>query len=246
MNVVIIEDERPAAERLHKMLAASGQDIHTIALLHSVQEATAWFQSHAHPDLVFMDIELSDGNSLDLVEKASIRCPIIFTTAFDHYWQEAFELYSIDYLLKPLKQDRLEMALHKYQELKHYFASRFTAMRSSEKPAYKDRFLVKRGREFVSIRVQDIAYFYAAHKLVCLTDRSGSRFILDQSLSDLEKQVDPSLFFRINRKYLVGKDSITRILALPKSRLQLEVLPAPPDEICISAENSAAFKEWMG
>jgi two-component system LytT family response regulator len=247
MKVIIIEDEIPAAKKLKKLLLESPYDIEVIKVLTSIAESLKWFQANELPDLVLMDIELSDGLSLDLIKKANISCPIIFITAFDEYWQEAFEHNSIDYLLKPLKKERLETALNKFNELKDYFTSRYQNLlnyRESEKK-FKDRFLVKRGKEFASIKSDDIAFFYATHKLVCLVEKNGSKFILDTSLSEIEKQINPVFFFRINRKYLVQINSIKKISSLSKSKLLIEVMPTPPDELVISAENSGEFKIWM-
>ena len=247
MKAVIVEDEMPAVKKLRKMLLNHRMDIEIVKDLASVREALLWFKSNELPDLIFMDIELSDGLSFDLIEKANITCPIIFITAFDEYWQEAFEHNSIDYLLKPLKKERLEIALNKFNEIRDYFTSRYQNLltyQTNEKK-YKDRFLVKRGREFASIKTSDIAFFYATHKVVCLVERNGSKYILDTSLSEIEKQVNTMDFFRINRKYLLHLNSIKRITALPKSKLLIESIPVAPEEIIVSAENSAEFKSWM-
>lgn len=247
MKVVIIEDELPAANKLKKMLQVLSFDIEIVKQLTSVQESLSWFQQNPLPDLIFMDIELSDGLSFNLIEKANISCPIIFITAFDEYWQEAFEHNSIDYLLKPLKKERLESALEKFDEIRNYFAARYQNLldQHSNQKKYKERFLVKRGKEFASIPIGDIAFFYAVHKLVCLVEKNGSKYILDTSLSEIEKQVDAAAFFRANRKYLLHLDSIKRIAALPKSKLLLETSPVAPDEIIVSSENSADFKKWI-
>lgn len=247
MKVIIIEDEAPAAERLKKMLQAADADIEVLRVLSTVSGALAWLAANQLPDLIFMDIELSDGLSLDLFKRMRIECPVIFITAYDEYWQEAFEYNSIDYLLKPVKKERLEAALKKFQELKDFFTSRFTnllAWRAGE-IKYKDRFLVRRGVEYVSIKTTDIAFFYASHKLVCMVRNDGSKFILDHSLADIEKQVDPVEFYRINRKYLVNLLAIRRIHLLPKSKLTVEVSPSPNEELVISSENSGGFKKWM-
>ena len=249
MKVLIIEDEKPAAEKLQKAIALAGKDIVIEKMLSSVQAATEWLQQHPPPDLIFMDIELTDGLSFKILENVPVTCPIIFTTAFDEYWQEAFELNSIDYLLKPVKQEKLEAALKKYDTLKQYFASNFQQLMQTKPaslPAYKKRFLVKRGTDYISVKTEDIAYFYATHKLVCMVNKKSEKFILDISLSDIEKQIDPVSFYRINRKYLVNMTSIKRIKSYPKSKLEVEVDPPVNDEIIISQENVAAFKDWMG
>jgi len=193
---------------------------------------------------------LGDGLSFKIFDKIKINNPVIFCTAYDEYWQEAFEHNSIDYLLKPIKQDKLEIALTKYEKLKQHFAANFQQLQQWQRhPAdmvYKKRFLVKRGMDYVSVKTEDIAYFYATHKLVCMVDSKNQKFILDQSLAEIEKQLNPSFFYRVNRKYFVQQNAIKKIKSYPKSKLQLELEPAISEDIIISQENVAAFKEWMG
>ena len=260
MKVVIIEDEVPAAARLKKMLGATAFGIEVVAMLDTLAGAKAWIQSNPAPDLIFMDIELSDGLSLDMVREVKVGCPVIFVTAYDEYWQEAFEYNSIDYVLKPVKVERLEAALRKLGEMKEYFMSRYLSMmegrggggvpgaggEGAEGSRYREKFLVRRGIEYVSIRAEEIAYFHASHKLVCLVRRDGAKFILDRSLAEIEKEVDRGMFHRVNRKYLVNAAAIRKVSALPKSKLMVEVEPAPKEELVVSSENSAGFKKWMG
>ena len=251
MKCVIIEDEKPAAEKLLSLLALCNQQVYVEVVLGSVKEAISWLQEHPTPELILMDIELSDGLSFKIFEEINVECPVIFITAYDEYWQEAFEYNSIDYLLKPIKPEKLEAALNKYQKLKQHFTA-YKALASwpvtpqSQTGGFKKRFLVKRGTDYVSIKVEEVAYFYATHKLVCMVDSSGQKFIMDQSLADIETQVDPAAFYRVNRKYLVNMSAIKRIKTYPKSKLLLEVVPLVTEEIIISQENAAAFKQWMG
>lgn len=248
MKVVIIEDEMPAARKLQKMLSDISPDIECMAHLSSVWQSVQWFQTHELPDLVFMDIELSDGISLDLIKKVNISCPIIFITAFDEYWQEAFEHNSIDYLLKPLKKERLEISLNKLDGLKQHFAQRYNNLVAykNEPRTFKGRFLIRRGKEFISLRSEDIAFFYATHKLVCVVDKKGTKNILDSSVTEIETHLDPAVFFRANRKFLINRSAITRISLLPHSKLSIETTPDPPEKVIVSSENSAQFKIWMG
>jgi DNA-binding LytR/AlgR family response regulator len=250
MKVIIIEDEKPAAEKLLKAIQKADPSIEVSAVLNSVKNSVEWLQQNAMPDLLFMDIELSDGLSFKIFETVNINSPVIFCTAFDEYWQEAFEHNSIDYLLKPVKQEKLETALNKYDKLKQHFASGFQQLlqwqQQSAGNGYKKRFLVKRGTDYISIKTEDIAYFYAAHKLVCMVNNNNQKFILDQSLADIEKQLDPAQFYRVNRKYLIQLNAIKKIKTWPKSKLQLEVEPVVNEDIIISQENVSAFKEWMG
>jgi two-component system LytT family response regulator len=172
-----------------------------------------------------------------------------FLYCLRQYWQEAFEHNSIDYLLKPIKQEKLEAALQKYETLKHYFASNFMQLQQWQQNAganaFKKRFLVKRGADYVSIKTEEVAYFYAAHKLVCMVDQRNHKYLLDQSLADIEKTLDSAVFYRVNRKYLVHQNAIKKIKTDPKSNLQLEIVPVTSEEIIISQENVTAFKEWM-
>lgn len=249
MRIIIIEDERPAAEKLVKALHQADASIEVAAVLNSVRSAIEWLSQNPMPALLFMDIELGDGLSFSIFEKINITGPVIFCTAFDDYWQEAFEHNSIDYLLKPVKQDKLETALAKYDKLKQHFSGNIQQlMQWHQQPAangYKKRFLVKRGTDYVSIKTTDIAYFYATHKVVCLVDQRNQKFILDQSLSDIDRYLDPAQFYRVNRKYLVNMSAIKKIKSFPKSKLQLELEPCLSEDLIISQENVAAFKEWM-
>jgi len=248
MRAIIIEDEKPAAEKLLKAIRQADTQVEVVAVLNSVKSAVEWLDQNPMPGLLFMDIELSDGLSFKIFNSINISSPVIFCTAFDEYWQEAFEHNSIDYLLKPIKQEKLEAALKKYTKLKQHFSADIQQLLQTKQQIagdYKKRFLVKRGTDYISIKSEDIAYFYATHKLVCMIDNKNQKFILDQSLSDIEKQLDPSQFYRVNRKYLVHLNAIKKIKCFPKSKLQLELEPAINDDIIISQDNVTAFKEWM-
>jgi len=248
MKVLIIEDEKPAAEKLTKALLQINEKVNLQAVLGSVHESIHWFNVNALPDLIFMDIALSDGSSFDLFQQVEIKCPVIFTTAYDEYWQEAFEHNGIDYLLKPVKEEKLAAALKKYENLKTHFAANYkliSQLASTNTPGFKKRFLVKKGNDYVSIKADNIAYFYAAHKMVCLMTTEGQKFLLDQSLSDIELQADPSLFYRVNRKHLVNLNAIKRIKALGKGKLTLDLEPATDEEIIVSQESASDFKQWL-
>ncbi len=248
MKVVIIEDEKPAVDKLRNALVKCDSAIQVVTVLKSISDSVKWLQENTMPDLVFMDIELSDGLSFKIFDDTNITCPIIFTTAYDDYWQKAFEHNSIDYLLKPIKQEKLATALSKYEVLKKHFVQNLQQLLLSQKAPgneIKRRFLVKRGMDYISIKIEEIAYFYATHKVVCLVDAKGNKFILDQSLSDLENLIDPRIFYRVNRKYLIHINSIKKIKSYPKSKIQLELHPPVGEEIIIGQENVASFKHWM-
>lgn len=248
MRVVIIEDEKPAAQKLQKAIIKCNGNIEVAAILSNTKDATTWLLENPLPELIFMDIELSDGLSFSIFEEVPITCPVIFTTAYDEYWQEAFEHNSIDYLLKPILQEKLETALKKYETLKKYFTLNYQKLQQwqSENNEYKKRFLVKRGADYISIKTEDIPYFYATHKLVCMVDNKNQKFILDQSLADIEKRLDPSQFYRVNRRYLVNMTAIKLMKTYPKGKLKLEVTPPVSEDIIVAQENVAAFKEWVG
>ena len=248
MRIVIIEDEKPAAQKLQKAIIKCNGNIEVAAILGSTKDATAWLRENPLPELIFMDIELSDGLSFKIFDEVTITCPVIFTTAYDEYWQEAFEHNSIDYLLKPVLQEKLETALKKYETLKKYFTLNYQKLKQwqSENNEYKKRFLVKRGADYISIKTEDIPYFYATHKLVCMVDNKNQKFILDQSLADIEKRLDPSQFYRVNRRYLVNMTAIRLMKTYPKGKLKLEVTPPVSEDIIVAQENVAAFKEWVG
>lgn len=248
MRTIIIEDEKPAAEKLLKALQKADANITVAATLNSVAESVEWLQEHPLPDLLFMDIELTDGLSFKIFESVNITSPIIFTTAYDEYWQEAFEHSSIDYLLKPIKQEKLETALKKYELLKKHFAANLKNLQQwQQSPSqYKKRYLVKRGTEYIALKTEDIAYCYATHKLVCMVDCNNQKFILDKSLADLEKELDPQSFFRLNRKYLANINAVKKIKSYGKGKLQVDLSPAVEEEVIISNENMGSFKEWIG
>ncbi len=248
MTCIIVEDEKPASQKLLKALSKCAEPVEVVTILGSVSEAVNWLKNNVHPALVFMDIELSDGSAFEIFDQVTVSCPVIFTTAYDEYWQEAFENHGIDYLLKPIRQEKLETALNKYEKLKKYFAGSVELTDRGQKLSengYKRRFLIKRGGDYISIKTEEIAYLYATHKLVCLVDSKAQKYILDDSLTDIERQLDPGQFYRVNRKYLVHLNAIDRIKSYPKSKLQLELKPSVNDDIIISQENVASFKVWM-
>ena len=251
MKVIIIEDEKPAGEKLVKAIRQTCHPVEIVAMLDSVSAAVHWLQKNDLPDLIFMDIALGDGLSFRIFDSVSITSPVIFCTAYDEYWQEAFEHNSIDYLLKPVKQEKLEAALQKYEKLQKHFTTSYQPLLQWHTAAagstHRKRFLVRKGADYMSVKTEDIAYFYATHKLVCMVTNQQQKYILDQSLADIEKQLDPALFYRVNRKYLVQMNAIKKIKSFPKSKLLLELEPATSnDKIIISQENVSAFKEWMG
>ncbi len=253
MKVLIIEDEELAARKLSKMVNEIDSSIEIIKVLTSVKESSSWFDKNELPDLIFSDIQLGDGLSFDIFENLDLTCPIIFTTAFDQYAIKAFEVNSIDYLLKPVQKDRIKASLDKYESKRKAWnpeESRLDVKSLLEaineaKNNYKSRFLVKLGNKIHPVKSEDIAYFYSDSKLTFLVDRDGGKYPIDTSLEEISQQLNPELFFRINRKYIIHLDSAAEIKPYFKGRLKIILNPDPEDEIIISADKTPAFKAWL-
>lgn len=247
MKIIIIEDEQPAAAKLAADLGRLDAPPEIVAILNSVSAAVRWFQHNPQPDLILSDIELTDGLSFTIFEKVAFSCPIIFITAYDEYWQKAFESNSIDYILKPAKKEKLQAALDKFDKLRQHFSANFQQLMDAHKESsgFKKRFLVKQGNNLISVKAEEIAYCYAVNKLICMVDMQGKQYLLDDSLSDIESQLDPSIFYRINRKYVANIDAISRISTYGKGKLLLQLNPPVKDEVIVSPETVQAFKAWM-
>lgn len=251
MKVVIIEDEAPAARRLEKLLQEQKEKVDVLAKLDSVSSAIDWFNANPAPDLVLMDIQLSDGLSFEIFDQITLKSPIIFTTAFDDYAIKAFKVNSIDYLLKPIDKDELAAALNKFKNLNkdaNEINIDFLEVLKEFKAGtaqYKSRFLVKLGQKFIPIPITDVAYFYAENKGVYLVSKSGNRYVIDSSLDQLEQELDPNKFTRANRQYMLAEDAIESIHTSLGSKLKVYVKPAAEETIWVSKEKAAGFKRWL-
>lgn len=251
MKVVIIEDEAFAAMRLKKMILDYNPDIEIVAELESVQESVKWFKFNPNPDLIFLDIHLEDDLSFAIFEQVKISSPVIFTTAFDEYAIKAFKLKSIDYLLKPIVQDELCAALKKYEDFKGMnqssvnLDSLYNLIVNKEK-TYRERFSVSIGSKIKTFTINDVAYFLSeeGYTNACLWDKSC--YPLDSGLDKISKEINPELFFRINRQVLLNINAIQEIHVYPKSRLKLDVKPKIQDGVFVSIDKVTAFKEWIG
>ena len=249
MRVIIIEDEELAAERLEKILVETAPGIEVVAKLGSVKESVKWLTIN-NADLIFLDIQLSDGLSFSIFEQITVNTPVIFTTAYDQYAIKAFNLNSVSYLLKPVRKNELIEALQKYKSLKSAFSIDFENLLSSiqgQKPDYRRRFLIQIGDKFRKIESDEIAYFYAMEKSVFLKTPEGVSYPLDISLENLMSTIDPSRFFRINRKYIVNMSSIKNMFAWSRSRIKIILTPTPDDDndTIVSIDRAADFKLWM-
>jgi DNA-binding LytR/AlgR family response regulator len=254
MKVLIVEDERPASENLVEELQAIDDDIDVVAGCNSVDETVRWLNRNPHPDLILMDIQLSDGLSFNIFKACEVTCPVIFTTAYDKYLTQAFEYSSIDYLLKPISQDKLKNAIKKYKALRNHFVNSHELASShpslpdylSNQDRKRSRILVRKGVEFQAVRVEDAGYFFTEHKLIFLVDKENRKYMAEKSnLSELEEELDKNIFYRANRKYIINANYIKRFKPLEKSKISVELVLPVNEEIIISQENSANFKKWI-
>jgi DNA-binding LytR/AlgR family response regulator len=249
MRVLIIEDEKLAAERLSKLLQTCDNSIEVVANAPSVQKAVELLRLKPQLDLVFMDIQLADGLSFEIFDQAPVEAPVIFTTAYDAYAVRAFKVNSIDYLLKPIDEDDLQAALEKFRKLKPTQSTgtleQALHLLSGNSKTYKNRFVVKVGEHLHMIPVEDVEYFYSYEKATFLQAISGKRYSIDYTMEQLEQLVDPRLYFRVNRGYLVSIKALKDIIAWSNSRLRLELRHPAPTEVVVSREKVQQFKEWL-
>lgn len=249
-KILIVEDEELAANRLESQLLKVCQDCNILAVTKSVKETVRWLTGH-QPDLIFMDIQLSDGLCFSIFDRIQVDIPIIFTTAYDQYAIEAFKVNSIDYLLKPVKTTDLERSLQKFQNLKSAFRvdiERLIDVFSHVSPSYKERFLIRLGDVLRKVNTTECAYFFAQDKSVFLVTFEGKKIPIDDSLDSLEQQLNPDQFFRINRSFIVNINSINEMTTWSRSRIQLDLIPKAnsDSDTLVSTSRSADFKSWLG
>mgnify|MGYP000073253484 CR=1 FL=1 len=250
MHVIIIEDEKPSARRLQRMLQKLNLEVQV--MLHSVEESINWFQDNVHPDLIFLDIQLSDGLSFEIFETIAIKSAIIFTTAYDEYALKAFKLNSIDYLLKPIDDEDLETAVQKYkarapqkQAVTLDFNDIKKLLINPIDRAYKKRFSIKVGQHLKLINIDDIECFYSENKGTYLHTTEGRNYLLDTTLDNLEDELEPQTFFRINRKFFVNINAIKDIVSYTNSRLQIKLNSYKEQNVIVARERVKGFKGWL-
>ncbi|MFZ3574724.1 LytR/AlgR family response regulator transcription factor [Tenacibaculum finnmarkense] len=250
MNVIIIEDEKPAARRLKRML--SELNIEAQTMLHSVEESINWFQNNKHPDLIFLDIQLSDGLSFEIFEEIEVKSAIIFTTAYDQYALKAFKLNSIDYLLKPLDQDELKVAVDKFKEhqpKKSDVKVNIDAIRklliNPVDRKFKKRFTIKVGQHIKMIPIDQIVCLYSENKATYIHTNANRNYLIDNSLEYWEEHLNSEYFFRVNRTFIIHINAIKDIISYTNSRLQLMLHFYDESEIIVSRERVKAFKNWI-
>ncbi|MDR1221504.1 MAG: LytTR family DNA-binding domain-containing protein [Tannerella sp.] len=249
MNVLIIEDERPAAQKLIRLLKDIDGRMEVVSVLGSVERAANWLAENPPPDLIFMDIQLEDGISFEIFENAEIRTPVIFTTAYDEYTLKAFKVNSVDYLLKPVAPQDLQAAIDKFNTYHRQKTDylRIESVISRLQPKTKERFLIKIGEHFRSLQTSSIQCFFILERnTFVLTDR-GKSYPVDYSLDKIEQLVDPNLFFRISRNFILNFHAIRDIIACSSNRLKIRLNHPLPEisDITVSRERVAAFKAWM-
>jgi DNA-binding LytR/AlgR family response regulator len=251
MQVVIIEDEIPAAERLAKMLQHISNDINITGRFDSVESAVKYFQSPGSIDLVFMDIQLADGLSFDIFPQVAVKAPVIFTTAFDQYTLKAFKVNSIDYLLKPIDETELKNAVEKYRQLydkkENDFSEKILKLvQEMNTTKYKERLLIKRGQQLSYLKTENAAFCYADGKLCYAVDFNSNKYLLESNLVQLEEQLDPGKFYRINRNLMVNIEAVIKVHTWLGGRLKIEVSPTTTAETIVSRERVNGFKDWLG
>ena len=251
MKVIIIEDEKPSARRLLRMLEEL--NITAEAMLHSVSEAVLWFQKNAHPDLILLDIQLSDGLSFEIFEQVNVKSAIIFTTAYDEYALKAFKLNSIDYLLKPIDSDELKTAIEKFKNHQPVIQNVQVDLNQIRKllinpldKNYKERFTVKIGQHLKIISVSDLECIFSENKGLYLFTNDKRDYLIEGTLENSEDELDPTKFFRVNRKFLVNIEAIKDIVSYSNSRLQIILKNYSTSEIIVSREKVKSFKSWIG
>ena len=251
IKALIVEDESLAAQKLMRQLADITPPVEVVRWVPSAGEAVAFLRQQA-VDLIFLDIQLQDGLSFQVFEQVDLATPVIFTTAYDEYAIQAFRVNSIDYLLKPFTLADVQQAVDKYRRLQQAQASlpdyqalaRLLAQQAP--PAWRERFMVTVGEQIRSIPVAEVAYLFAAQKYVFLVRHDGGQHIVDFTLDELEQQLNPADFFRINRKYLIQRAAIQAMVQWTKGRVKVTLAPDPGEETVVSVGRSADFRQWLG
>lgn len=249
MKALIIEDEVMAAKTLKKLLVEVSPGIEIVGILESIEDSVEWIANHPMPDLMFMDIHLADGSSFAIFEQVTITCPVIFTTAYDEYALKAFEVNSIDYLLKPISKDALERAMNKFHSLvdKSVDANQINMIlnRLGEKKKYRNFFLLPERDKFIPLPVTSIVYIYIDAKTLKIVTTEGKTFYMNHTLDDVMSELDPHEFFRANRQFVVARSSIKDVSVWFGNKLAINLFVETPEKIIVSKARVAEFKVWF-
>lgn len=245
MKVIIIEDELLAQKKLHAMLQSIDASVEVLAKLSSVKESVHWLAHHTLPDLAFVDIQLSDDHSFEIFRKHPVQFPVIFTTAYDKYLLESFEFNSIDYLLKPITEEKLKRSLEKVKKLEQHFLQGNILKLIQQPHQASTRIIARKGTEFVALDIEEIAYFYTEHKVVFAREFSGRQLLIDKTLGELGSMLDKKQFFRLNRKFIVQHKAIDRFKP-DNGKIRIFLKPEMKEEVHVSKETAPEFREWIG
>lgn len=247
IRAFIIEDEAPARDRLASMLTATTPPCAVAGSADSIASAGKWLRANPAPDLIFADIQLGDGLSLELFRAAPPPAPVVFTTAHDDYLLEAFATHGIAYLLKPIKPAALDAAVKKYRELGRHFTGNLAMLTAAlAQPERRQRILAQRGTSFQPVAIADVAYFFSENKLTFLVTRSGEKCLVNEPLTTLAGELDSAQFFRVNRNYLAHASAVKSFSSVGKGRLTVQLHPRPAEEVLVSQETAADFRAWAG
>ncbi len=250
MKILIFEDEKLTAERLVQLLKRYDSQVEVLDIIPSVKEGVTWLENNPAPDLVMMDIQLSDGNCFELFGKSHVQFPVIFTTAYNEYAIRAFKVNSIDYLVKPIDYKELHAAMEKFKRLEPAATETpmpgYRELLKTLTDPYKERFMVKVGEQYKFIETRDIAYFFYDEGLVFARTYANKDVPMNLSLDKIEKSLDPHFFYRINRKFLISAGAIVEMHAYSNSRVKIQLKPTCTGKVIVSRERVGGFKEWLG
>jgi len=251
MRILIVEDELLLVKHLVKLLADVEPAAQIAGSTNSISSTVAWLSTHDKPDLILMDIELADGQSFEIFEKMEVKSPVIFTTAYDEYALKAFKVSSIDYLLKPVKETDLKRALDKLKNLRESgqqpgIQNVLDEMRRMKTSTYRERILVKAGQKMISIPMDDVGMFFTNKSLNYLLTKTKQKYIVDQTLDEIEGSLDPKKFFRANRQHILAHHAINVVHPWFNGKLKVEINLPTEEPVVISRDKASAFKEWLG
>jgi DNA-binding LytR/AlgR family response regulator len=246
MKVLIIEDELLAQAKLESMLLTLDPSITIMGKLSSVKDTLAWLSTNPQPDVAFVDIQLSDDHSFEIFRKHPAQFPVVFTTAFDKYLLESFEFNSIDYLLKPITEEKLKRSLTKLKKLEqHFLYGNMMKLIQQTQPKQKERIVARKGTEFIALTFDEIAFFFTEHRIVFVKDFSAHQYIIDKNLGELEIDLDKKRFFRINRKFIASINAIEKFKP-DNGKIRVFLKPEMKEEIHVSKETAPEFRKWIG
>jgi two-component system LytT family response regulator len=251
MNIIIIEDETPALNRIKKMILEIEPEINILATADSIVSAVQVIESNKNIDLLLMDIELADGQSFEIFNRIEINIPVVFTTAYDEFALKAFKVNSVDYLLKPIEKDDLRNALIKFKTIQNNNFNLVNLKQllnqvSIPQTTIKERFLVKLGERLISVHSNDIAYFNSKDKLTFLVTKNGNKYVVDYTLDELELLIDNKQFYHVNRQFIASISSIVNIHTYFNGKLKLQFSPPIEEEVIVSREKASDLKTWLG